>query len=62
MNKRVDKIATVVIIIKDMKQEYQLPLPNDFSGKVIFSFQKGVLQGGKREAHFVPVEIKKTGL
>lgn len=55
-----DKSKKVVIIIRDAKTEYTMELPKGYSGKVMISFQKGILQGGKRENRFMPKEIDRS--
>jgi hypothetical protein len=55
-----DKSKNVVIIIRDAKQEYNMELPRAYSGKIILSFQKGILQGGRREHNFAPSEIDRS--
>ncbi|MGB3341308.1 MAG: hypothetical protein WBB37_07500 [bacterium] len=63
MNKKksgLDNLKTVIIIIQDVKQEYKMELPKEYSGKIIFSFQKGIFQGGKREHRFVAREIDRS--
>jgi len=57
IKQELDKLGNVVIIIRDAKQDYRMELPKDYSGRIVFSFQKGILQGGKREHRFVPKEI-----
>lgn len=55
-----DNSKTIVIIIQDVRQEYKMELPKEYSGKIVFSFQKGIFQGGKREHRFVPREIDRS--
>lgn len=55
-----DNSKTIVIIIQDAKKEYKKELPGKYSGRVIFSFQKGILQGGKKEERFVPGDIDRS--
>ena len=58
--KELDNSKTIVIIIQDAKKEYKKELPCKYSGRVIFSFQKGILQGGKKEERFVPSDIDRS--
>ena len=59
-HKRLDNFETIVIIIQYGKKDYKIELPKDYSGKIIFSFQKGILQGGKRESRFIPRDIDRS--
>jgi len=55
-----DNSKTVIIIIQDVKQEYKMELSKRYSGKIIFSFQNGIFQGGRREHNFAPREIDRS--
>jgi len=60
MKKELDNSKTIVIIIQDAKKDYKIELPKGYSGKIVFSFQKGILQGGRREQNFASTEIDRS--